>query len=421
MAQTVSEKILARASGLASVTPGDFVEARVDLAMAHESARLAIRSFHDMGAKRVWAPGKVVIVLDHRAPAECEETAGVHKMIRRFVREKRIRNFYDVGEGVCHQLLPERGHVRPGEVIIGADSHTPTAGAFGAFATGVGATELAAVWATGRIWLRVPETIEVRVERRFRKHVGARDLALSLIGRMGAYGAEYRAIEYRGAAVERMSIGSRMTVCNLSTELGAKAAIVEPDERTLSYLAGRGAGSKGPAIRADEGARYETGLTVNASGLEPMVACPHAVDNVRTAGELRGRTVHQAVLGSCTNGRLEDLEAAAAILKGRKVHTGVRLIVVPASREVLLDGIRTGAVRALVEAGAVLENPGCGPCLGAHQGILAPGETCISTTSRNFRGRMGSPASKIYLASPATVAASALRGEITDPRTVSPG
>jgi homoaconitate hydratase family protein len=418
MAKTVSEKILARASGAGAVSPGDFVEVRVDVAMAHESARLAIRSFREMGAPKVWDPRRIVIVLDHRAPAECEETAGVHRMIREFVKEQGIGNFYDVGGGICHQLLAERGHVRPGEVIIGADSHTPTAGALGAFATGVGATEMAAVWAAGKIWLRVPETVNVQFDGKFKRFTGASDLALFLIGKMGAYGAEYRAIEYRGPAMDGMGVGSRLTLCNLSTEMGAKAAIVEPDAKTLSYLAVRGAKPHRPLVRADAGALYEAELVVEAEKLEPMVACPHSVDNVKTVGEVSGRTVHQAVLGSCTSGRLEDLEVAARILKGRKVHPGVRLIVVPASRDTLVEGIREGVVGALVEAGAVLENPGCGPCLGAHQGVLAAGEACISTTSRNFQGRMGSPEAAIYLASPATVAASAIRGEITDPRTV---
>ena len=418
MAATVSEKILARHAGRRTVAPGEFVEAGVDLSMAHESARIAIRSFREMGARKVLRPKSVVLVLDHRAPAECEETAGVHRLIREFAREQKISNFYDVGEGVCHQLLSEKGHVRPGALVVGADSHTPTAGALGAFATGVGPTDLASVWAIGRIWLRVPETIRINVEGRFARGVGAMDLALTLVGRIGAYGAEFRAIEYGGSTIAGMGTGGRMTLCNLSTEMGAKAAIVEPDQRTLSYLAGQGVQFKGPAFSADLGAEYERELELQAPELEPMVARPHSVDDVRPVAEVAGHPVDQAVLGSCTNGRLEDLASAAAILKGRKVARGVRLIVVPASRAILLEGIRRGFIGTLLEAGAVLENPGCGPCLGAHQGILAPDETCISTTSRNFRGRMGSPEANIYLASPASVAASALRGVITDPRTV---
>jgi len=368
-------------------------------------------------APKVWDPDRIFIALDHRVPAESEETAGAHAMIRQFVRKQHIRHFYDAGEGVCHQLLPEKGRVRPGELIVGADSHTPTAGAFGAFATGIGATEMAAVWATGRLWLRVPETIRIRIDGAFRPFVGARDLALHLVGQMGAYGAEYAAIEYFGKAIDRMDIGSRMTLCNLSTEMGAKAALVEPDGRTLAFLEGRARGPFRPE-RADPGARCEMELSVDVRGLEPEVACPHSVDDVRPVGEVSGRAIHQAVIGSCTNGRLEDLREASRILGGRKVHEGVRLLVVPASREVLLEAVRRGFVRRLIESGAVLLNPGCGPCLGAHQGVLAPGEVCISTTSRNFRGRMGSPWAEIYLASPATVAASALEGVITDPREV---
>ena len=418
MGRTISEKVLARHSGERTVFPGDFVEARVDLSMAHESARIAIQGFRAMGAGKVRDPAKVVLVLDHRAPAECEETAGVHRMIRDFVREQRIAYFYDVGEGVCHQLLAEKGHVRPGALVVGADSHTTTAGALGAFATGVGPTDIAAVWATGRIWLRVPETVRVTVDGALPRGVGAMDLALTLVGRIGAYGAEYRAIEYGGSTLPRMDIGQRQTLCNLSTEMGAKAAIVEPDKRTMAYLARHGPAFKGPAVRADAGAIYERKLGLRAAELEPVVACPHSVDNVRPVREVAGRPIEQAVLGSCTNGRLEDLKTAARIVNGKKVARRVRFIVVPASRATLLQGIRKGYIGTLIRAGAVLENPGCGPCLGAHQGILAPGESCISTTSRNFRGRMGSAEAGIYLASPATVAASALKGEITDPRKV---
>jgi 3-isopropylmalate dehydratase large subunit len=418
MAATASEKILARHAGQKKVTPGEFVEARVDLSMAHESARIAIQSFRKMGAKKVLRPQSVVLVLDHRTPAECEETAVVHRLVRAFADEQHISNFYDVGEGVCHQLLAEKGHVRPGALIVGADSHTPTAGALGAFATGVGPTDVASVWATGKIWLRVPETIRVCVEGKFPPGVGATDLALSLVGRIGAYGAEYRAIEYCGSTIALTGIGERMTLCNLSTEMGAKAAIVEPDQTTMSYLAGQGAAFNGPAVRADPGASYDVKQELLAGELEPMVACPHSVDNVRPVRKVAGRSIDQAVLGSCTNGRLEDLEKAAGIFNGKRVARGVRFIVVPASRSILLEGIRKGFIGTLLEAGAVLENPGCGPCLGAHQGVLAPGESCISTTSRNFKGRMGSPEANIFLASPATVAASAFRGVITDPRTV---
>jgi homoaconitate hydratase family protein len=421
MGRTVSEKILARASGGREVSPGDFVEARPDVSLAHESARIAIQAFRDMGAGKVRDPARIVLALDHRAPAECEETAGVHRMIRGFARQQGIRHLYDVGEGVCHQLLAEKGHVRPGALVVGADSHTTMAGALGAFATGVGPTDIAAVWATGKIWLRVPETIRVDVGGGFRRGVGPMDLALALVGTSGAYGAEYRAVEYGGKAVLGMGIGHRQTICNLATEMGAKAAIVEPDKRTLAHLAGRGRSPGGPGVKADPDARYESRIEVDASRLEPLLACPHSVDRVKPVAELAGRPVDQAVLGTCANGRLEDFEAASRILRGRKVRPGVRLLLVPASREVLLEGIRSGVIGSLLESGAVLESPGCGPCLGAHQGVLAPGETCISTSSRNFKGRMGSAGANIFLASPATVAASALKGGITDPRKVMRG
>lgn len=447
MASTISEKILARSAGADKVVPGDFVDARVDVALSHESSRIAIRSFYEMFGRvpgtgyrgpgdhgspgprtgqaphghppspKVWDPARIIIALDHRAPAESEETASVHHQIRHFAKLQGIKGFYDVGEGVCHQLLAEKGHVRPGELIVGADSHTVTHGAFGAFATGIGATELAAVWATGRIWLRVPETIHVDIEGTFKEHVGAMDLSLFLVGVLGAYGAEYKAIEYGGKGLLALGMSARMTVCNMSTEMGAKAALMEPDARTVDYLRERNVALE-CRVGADVDARYESELKVKLDKLRPLVASPHSVDNVRELEEVEGTPVQQAVIGSCTNGRLEDLETAALILKGRKVHEGVRLIVVPASRAVALGGIQSGALRALLEAGAVIESPGCGPCLGAHQGLLAPGENCISTTSRNFQGRMGSAGAGIYLASPATVAASALKGEIADPRKV---
>ena len=471
MKGTISQKILARAARSVQVAPGDIVDAQVDLALSHESSRLAIKSFYAMfegvkgkgfrvlgtGGKRglaagtargrnrcfadtedrnrapapntlypkpytpfprVWAPARIVIALDHRAPAECEETASVHRQIREFARQQRIKNFYDVGEGVCHQLLAEKGHIRPGELIVGADSHTVTAGAFAAFATGIGATELAAVWATGKIWLRVPETIRISLEGQLKPSVGAMDLSLFLIGVLGAFGAEYKAIEYGGKGLGKLGIGPRMTLCNMSVEMGAKAAIIAPDARTMRYNRKWGASNTQRIVRADAGATYESELEVDMGRIRPMVACPHSIDNVKDIEEVEGTTVQQAVIGSCTNGRLDDLRAAARILKGKKVDSGVRLLVVPASRDVLLGAVKNGALKALLEAGAVIENPGCGPCLGAHQGILAPGDNCISTTSRNFQGRMGSAGANIYLASPATVAASALRGEIADPRKV---
>jgi len=419
MPGTISEKILARASARPRVTPGEVVEAKVDIALSHESARLAIRAFRELGVKKVWDRRKIVQLFDHRVPAECEETASVHQMIREFVREQKLENFYDLNEGVCHQVLPEMGHVRPGQLIVGTDSHTTTHGAFGAFATGIGATEMAAVWATGELWLKVPESIMIRTHGRLKKGVSAKDLAIYLAGMLGAEGADYKAVEYRGKAITQMSIGSRMTLCNMAMEMGAKAAIMEPDRKTFAFLKGRAKGRLLP-VKADKGARYEFDILVDIDHLEPMVACPHSVANMVKATDVEGTEIQQAVLGSCTNGRLEDLEAAARVLKRKKVHRGVRLIVVPASREVYLDALRTGLggaraggrvesiLEILVRAGALVENPGCGPCLGAHQGVLAPGESCISTTNRNFRGRMGSSEANIYLASPATVAASAL-------------
>ncbi|MGQ9582310.1 MAG: 3-isopropylmalate dehydratase large subunit [Thermoplasmatota archaeon] len=445
MALTLSEKLLARAAGTREAHAGEFVQARVDLAMSHENTRLVIRSFLEMlgvegpqpagrrpgarggGRAEVWDPRRIVIVFDHRAPAECEETAAAHEMVRRFAAEQGITALYDVGSGVCHQVLAETGLAAPGSLVVGTDSHTTTLGALGAFATGVGATEMAAVWATGGLWLRVPGAIRVNIDGAPGRGVYAKDLALCIVGRLGAGGAEYKSLELCGEGVKAMSVSSRMTLCNMAMEAGAKAALVEPDRRTRAFLKAAGglpqAASRGrdavrgpDALRADAGASYEAELDIDASRVGPLVSCPHSVDNIKDVGDVEGTEVDQALIGSCTNGRLEDLAVAAGILRGRRVHRRVRLIVVPASRRVLLGALRRGYVRTLVEAGALVESPGCGPCLGAHMGVLAPGEVCISTTNRNFRGRMGSPEASIFLASPATVAVSAVRGRITDPR-----
>jgi 3-isopropylmalate/(R)-2-methylmalate dehydratase large subunit len=418
MGETIAEKILVKASGKAMVKPGEIVNARVDVAMSHENADVVRRHFEKIRVERVWDPDKIVILFDHRIPAESEKTAITHKVLREFVKKHEIKNFYDMKVGICHQILPEKGHVRPGEVLVGTDSHTTTHGAFGTFATGIGATDMAGVWATGSIWLKVPETIKIEVKGKFPEWVSAKDLILYIIGKLGADGADYKAVEFHGDTIRDMSIASRMVLSNLSMEMGAKVAFVLPDERTIEYVKAR-TSRPFEIVLPDDDAAYEKSLEVDVSDLEPQVACPHAVDNVKTIGEVKGIKIDQALIGSCTNGRLEDLEVAAKILDHKLVHPDVRLIVIPASWEIYLEAMKKGYLETFIRADAVVVNPGCGPCLGAHQGILAPGERCISSTNRNFRGRMGSPESEVYLASPAVVAASAIKGEIADPRDVS--
>jgi len=319
--------------------------------------------------------------------------------------------------GVCHQVMPEKGHVIPGTMMVGADSHTCTYGALGAFATGIGSTEAAAVFATGKIWLKVPETVKVNVEGKFKPYVTPKDLILSIIGRVGADGATYKAIEFTGSTIRGMSMAGRMTLCNMTVEMGAKNGIVEPDEITREFLEGR-VTKPYKEFKSDADAKYEKALEFDVSKLEPTVACPSSVDNVRPVSEVGDVPIEQAFIGSCTNGRLEDLRMAAQIMKGKTVKDGVRAIVIPASQEVYRQAVDEGLVEIFTDAGALVCGSACGPCLGGHIGLLAAGETCVSTSNRNFIGRMGSTQASVYLASPATVAASALTGKITDPRTV---
>jgi len=419
MGMTLAEKILARAAGRETVAPDQIVVAAIDLAMSHENADLVRKSFLDVGVARVWDAERIVIILDHRVPAESEKTATTHKAIREFVHQQGLRHFYDVGRGgICHQVLAEQGHVLPGMVVVGTDSHTTTHGAFGAFATGIGATEMAGVWIEGRLWFKVPSTLRIEVEGEFAPWISAKDLILNLIGRLGADGADYRAVEFDGSLIRRLTVASRMVLANLSMEMGAKVAFTPVDYVLLDYLAERTA-RKIPMttdFEPDPDADYEQILRIDASEIvEPQVACPHAVDQVVPLSKLGEVPVHQAVLGSCTNGRLEDLEVAASLVSGQRVHPRTRLIVIPASQHILLEAIRLGYIQQLVAAGAMINPPGCGPCVGVHQGILAAGETCISSTNRNFHGRMGSKDSKVYLASPAVVAASAIAGRIAHP------
>jgi 3-isopropylmalate/(R)-2-methylmalate dehydratase large subunit len=417
---TLAEKILARASGQTRVVPDQVVVARVDLAMSHENADLVRKSFAEIGARRVWDPTRIVIIFDHRIPAESERTAATHKAVREFVAAQGISNFYDVGRGgICHQVLPENGHVRPGMLVVGTDSHTTTHGAFGAFAVGIGATEMAGVWTEGSLWFKVPHSLRIEVQGQLAQWVSAKDLILYIIGRLGADGADYRAVEFDGPVIRGLSVASRMVLTNLAMEMGAKVAFTPVDELLLDYLRPL-APQKIHRIAPDRDASYERTLTIDAGRevREPQIACPHAVDNVRPLSEVGNVAIDQAVLGSCTNGRLEDLEIAARVVAGRTVSERTRLLVIPASQQIYREALELGYLETLVAAGAIINPPGCGPCVGIHQGILAAGETCISSTNRNFVGRMGSKDSRVYLASPAVVAASAIAGRIVHPATV---
>ena len=415
MGLTFAEKALARKAGLEQVEPGQTVTVQPDKLLTHDNTAAIAKIFREIGVERVARPGINVIVLDHVVPAATEGHATNHQQTRRFVAEQGITNFYDVGEGICHQVLPEKGHALPGYVIVGSDSHTPTAGAFGTFAAGIGRTEAAAVMATGEIWLMVPHSFRIVVKGQVPRGVYAKDIILHIIGDLGADGADYRSVEFAGPVIEEMSVASRMVLCNMVAEMGAKSGVVEPDDKTRTWLKGRTTVSY-EDVCADPDASYERVMEYDVGDLSPQVARPHTVDNVVPVTQVAGTRVDQAFIGTCTNGRLEDFEVAAGILRARKVAPHTRLLILPASREVLLAALAEGIVTDLVSAGAVVLNPGCGPCLGAHEGVMAPGEVTVSTANRNFKGRMGCKDSEIYLASPATVAASALTGEITDPK-----
>ena len=426
MSATVVEKILARASGRGSVRPGDVVEPRVDLAMSHENAALVINQFREIHegtglAARPWDPSKIAIIFDHRVPAESAKTATNQKRVRAFVAEHGIEKFHDIrGDvgGICHQVLPERGYVRPGMVVVGTDSHTTSHGALGAFAFGIGATEMASVWALGTVVnVEVPPTIRIEVTGAFPDRVGPKDLILHSIGLLTAQGANFRVLEFVGPTIKRLSTSGRLVLCNMSVEAGATSGIVAADAETERYLREEARVTDPIDFDAsDPDADYERVVSIDVSNLPPLVACPHAVDNVRPVSAVVGTPVQQVVIGSCTNGRLDDLAEAARIVRGRRVADGTRMLVFPASARIYREAIRLGYLSDFLAAGAVVMNPGCGPCLGVHEGALGDGETAISTTNRNFQGRMGNPSANVYLSSPAVAAASAVAGVITDPR-----
>lgn len=410
----ITEKILSKSSGRSKVYPGEIIEAEVDLAMAHDgTSPPTIKTFKKIAAK-VWDNEKIVIVYDHNIPANNIGSAEFQKIARRFAKEQCIKNLFTHGEGICHQVLPENGFIKPGTVVVGADSHTCTYGAFGAFATGVGATDMAIVFATGKTWFMVPGTYKIIVEGMLKQYVTSKDIILNIIGEIGSYGATYKALEFCGGTVDSMDVAGRMTICNMAVEMGAKNGIMEPNKATLDYLKQRNVKSF-EIMRSDKDSDYEKEYYFDVSDLEPQVASPHNVDNVSPINKVEGTPIDQAFIGSCTNGRLEDLRMAAEILEEKLVHEDVRLIVVPASAEIYSNALREGIIDVFINSGAIICNPGCGPCLGAHMGVLGSGEVCISTSNRNFMGRMGDPESEVYLANPAVVAFSAISGEIRDP------
>ncbi|MCG2725143.1 MAG: 3-isopropylmalate dehydratase large subunit [Elusimicrobia bacterium] len=419
MPMTIAEKILARASGKKEVRPDEIVIADIDIAMSHENGDMVRKSFLEIGVDKVWDPNKIVIIFDHRIPAESEKTATSHKALREFVKAQGIKNFFDVGRGgICHQILPDEGYVWPGAVLVGTDSHTTTHGAFGALATGIGATEMAGVWTEGKLWFKVPRTIKITINGKLNPNVYAKDVILYVIGKISSNGADYSAVEFCGETIDDMTIASRMVLTNLSMEMGAKTAFTPIDEKLKDYLAKRDVkGNPDWTLKADPDAKYAEEIVIDAEKeiTEPQIACPHEVDNIKPISKLGRVNVNQGVLGSCTNGRLEDLEVAAKILDGNKIHPDCRLVIVPASQEIYLQALERKYIEIFIRAGAIVNPPGCGPCLGIHQGVIAAGENCVSSTNRNFQGRMGSKDSNLYLASPAVVAASAIKGYLALP------
>ena len=414
MPATIAEKIIAAHAGVESVAAGQIVVALVDLAIAQDgTGPLAIQQLRDLGRLQLKVPAAVFFI-DHAAPSPRAELSGAHQAIRCFCDETGA-TLSDIEMGICHQRVAE-SYAKPGDVVIGADSHTCTAGALGAFATGMGSTDVAIGMATGQTWLRVPETFRIEVGGRFPDGVMAKDLILMIIGRLGADGATYKALEFGGPAIEALPMHERLTLANMAVEAGAKTGLVGSDETTRSYLAAQGREGDWRAIAPDPGAVYERSLSYLADELVPVVAAPHTVDNVHPASALAGTRVDQVLIGTCTNGRLEDLRAAARVLRGRHRAPHTRLIVTPASQAVWRAAADEGLLQAFADAGAVVTNPGCGACVGVHEGILADGEVCVSTANRNFKGRMGNPQAFIYLASPLTAAAAAVAGEIIDPR-----
>jgi len=413
---TLSEKILAKSSSRENVSPGEIVTCNIDLLMLHEiTGPLAVKVFEEIGFKKVWRREKIAVVFDHDIPPSDVNSAQQMKAMRLFVQKQEIKKFYDVGRGgIAHQMLVQEGLAKPSSIVVGADSHTCTAGAVGAFAVGVGSTEAAAILGTGKMWFKVPSTIKIEVMGEVKQPVTSKDIILDVIGMIGASGALYKAVEFSGEAISKMSIGARMTLTNMAVEMGAKTGLIEPDEVTHKHF--QSLNESIEFLKSDSDAQYEQTFRFNSSQIGPKIAAPFEVDKVMDVKDVEGRRIDQAFLGSCTNGRIEDLRIATRILEGRKIHSRVRLLVNPASMKIYKQAVQEELIEKLVDSGAAVCCPNCGPCLGMSQGVLAADEVCISTSNRNFVGRMGDRSSKVYLASPATVAASALAGEIADPR-----
>jgi 3-isopropylmalate/(R)-2-methylmalate dehydratase large subunit len=412
--KTIAEKILSSKSGK-DVRANDIVVANLDFVMGQDgTSPLAIKAFHEMQGIQVFDPSRIAMVVDHSAPSPLQGVSELHQQMRMFADEQGI-SFYDIGDGVCHQLLPEQGHVVPGDLVIGADSHTCTYGAINVFSTGVGSTDLAAGLISGKLWFKVPETLRFIVNGKLPKGVFSKDLILYLIGDVTADGATYMAAEYTGEAIEELSVESRFTISNMAIEMGAKCGLMQADEKTIAWVKQHSKKQFIP-VNPDADAVYSRIEEYDVSNLEPQIAKPHTVDNVSPVSEVAGTPVQQGVIGTCTNGRIEDLRIAADILKGKKINKTCRLIVAPSSRQVMLQAIREGLLEIFVSSGAAVVTPGCGPCVGTHNGVPSDGENVISTANRNFKGRMGNNQAFIYLGSPAAVAASMLTGKITDPR-----
>ncbi len=424
-AQTFAQKALARAAGAGSLEVGQVVDTRPDVVLSHDNTAAIRKIWMELGQERVVIPERMAITLDHAVPAPSTAHARNHAEVRRFVREQGVRHFFEVGRGICHQVLSEEALVLPGQLILGADSHTPHFGWMGALGAGVGRSEVACLWATGELWLRVPESLQVTIDGPVPPAVTGKDIALHLLSRLGADGGLYRSVEFAGDGLATLSLESRMSLANMMAEMGVKCTYLPPDGPVFDFLAaasGRSAGElERMALYPDPGATYGMRVSVDASELRPMVARPHRVDDVVAVDELGDVPVDQAFIGTCTNGRLEDLQAVHRVLRGRRIADGTRLLIVPASSRVLEEAVRTGLASELMAAGAVFGTPGCGPCMGNHLGVLAPGEVCISSGNRNFRGRMGTPEAEIYLGSPAVVAASAVAGRICAPDAVGAG
>ncbi len=425
MGKTIVEKILAKAAGLDSVKPGDIIEPKVDLCMSHENGALVINQFNEIykplnKEAKVFDSDKIAIIFDHRVPAESKKTATNHILERDFCKDQGISKFHDISGirgGICHQILPQYGYVLPGTVVVGTDSHTTTHGALGAFSFGIGATEMASVWALGSVLnVEVPKTIKVEIEGELAPNVYPKDVILHLIGKITAKGANFQVLEYHGSTVRNMSTSGRLTLSNMAVEAGATSGIVPVDAETIRYLREE-AGVTGEIemMTPDDDAEYAEIVKIDATKITPQIACPHTVDNVKPVSEVAGLDVHQIVIGSCTNGRLDDIKVAADIVRGKTISENLRMLVFPASATIYKEAVENGYVTDLISAGAVVMNPGCGPCLGVHQGALGDGERAVATTNRNFKGRMGNPNTEVYLTSPATAAASALTGKITVP------